>query len=91
MGHKKLINLGIALLVLQIMGIGIWFYVKQPAMDTSMNLFKIVPMLFGANLAIGLVLYAFKKNLSKLILANSIICPLIFFAAWIMWFTYYAK
>jgi hypothetical protein len=37
------------------------------------------------------VLYFLKKPFASLFLANSIICPLIFYALWIMWFTYWAK
>ncbi len=92
MEYRKLKNLGILLFFLQIIGIGIWFYVKQPDMEYSMDMLKIIPILFGINLLVGLVLYVLKKkDISKLIFGNSIICPLIFYAGWILWFTYYAQ
>lgn len=92
MEYRKLKLLGILLFFLQIIGIGFWFYVAQPAMDRSMDALKIIPMLFGINLLIGLQLHLLKKkDIAKLIFGNSILCPLIFFAGWILWFTYYAQ
>ncbi len=92
MKYRKLKNLGILLFFLQIVAIGIWFYVKQPDMSHSMDMLKMIPMLFGINLLVGLALYLLKKkDISKLIFGNSIICPLIFYAGWILWFTYYAQ
>ena len=44
-----------------------------------MDMLKIIPILFGINLLVGLVLYVLKKkDISKLIFGNTIICPLIF-------------
>ena len=92
MEYQKLKNLGVLLFIVQIVAIGAWFYIKQPEMDCSMDMLKIIPILFGINLLVGLVLYLLKKkDLSKLIFGNSIICPFIFFAGWILWFTYYAQ
>lgn len=92
MEYGKLKNLGILLFSIQIIGIGVWFYVKRPNMDKSMDTLKIIPILFGINLLVGLVLYVLKKkDFAKLIFGNSIICPLIFYAGWILWFTYYAQ
>lgn len=92
MEYRKLKVLGILLFFIQIIGIGSWFYAKQPEMDLSMDMLKIIPMLFGINLLIGLVLHLLKKkDLAKLMFGNSILCPLIFFAGWILWFTYYAQ
>ncbi|MGB5667595.1 MAG: hypothetical protein WBM53_12150 [Maribacter sp.] len=92
MEYRKLKYLGILLFFIQILGIGSWFYVVQPEMDLSMDTLKIMPMLFGINLLAGLLLHLLKKkDVAKLMFGNSILCPLIFFAGWILWFTYYAQ
>ena len=92
MEYRKLKTLRVLLFFVQIVGIGAWFYIKQPEMDYSMDMLKMIPILFGINLLIGLVLYLLKKkDLSKLLFGNSIISPFIFFAGWILWFTYYAQ
>lgn len=92
MEYRKLKNRGYLLFFLQIIGTGIWFNVKQPSMDNSVDMLKIMPILFGINLVVGLLFYVLKKkDISKLIFGNSIICPLIFYAGWILWFTYYAS
>ena len=92
MEYGKLKNLGILLFLLQSIGIWIWFDMKQPEMGDSMEMLKIIPILFGVNLLVALVLHMLKKRgISKLIFGNSIICPLIFYAGWIIWFTYYAQ
>jgi hypothetical protein len=92
MEYGKLKNLGILLFLLQSIGIWIWFDMKQPEMGDSMEMLKIIPILFGVNLLVGLVLHVLKKRgISTLIFGNSIICPLIFYAGWIIWFTYYAQ
>jgi hypothetical protein len=92
MKYRILKNLGVLLFFIQILGIWIWFYVIQPAMDLSMDMLKIIPMLFGINLLVGLVMHVLKKkDLAKLMFGNSILCPLVFFAGWILWFTYYAQ
>ena len=92
MEYRKLKILGILFFIIQILGVWFWFYVTQPAMDISMDTLKIIPLLFGINLLAGLLLHLLKKkDLSKLLFGNSILCPLIFFAGWILWFTYYAQ
>ncbi len=92
MEYGKLKNLGILLFLLQSIGIWLWFDLKQPEMGDSMEMLKIIPILFGVNLLVGLAFYLLKKrDISKLIFGNAIICPLIFYAGWIIWFTYYAQ
>ena len=92
MEYKQLKVFSILLLILQIGGTWFWFYSTQPAMDRLMGTLKIIPILFGINLLAGLLLHLLKKkDFAKLIFGNSILCPLIFFAGWILWFTYYAQ
>jgi hypothetical protein len=90
--YRKLKIIGILLFFLQLVGIGMWFYITQPAMDLSMETLQIILLLFGINLLIGLALHLLKKkDLAKMMIGNSILCPIIFFAGWILWFTYYAQ
>jgi hypothetical protein len=77
---------GIGISVLELNSIGIWFYLSDPQLSTALGVLEILFVLFGVNLILGLILY-FKKKRSVLFLANSVICPTIFLASWIMWFT----
>jgi hypothetical protein len=86
MNSKTKIKYGIAILILEIILLGLWVYTMKPDPSVSIGIILIVPILFGINLIIGLILYFLKKPLSKILLANSIICPLIFYAFWSLWF-----
>tara|TARA_R110000868_G_scaffold359462_3_gene621370 strand:- start:2174 stop:2515 length:342 start_codon:yes stop_codon:yes gene_type:complete len=90
MKHKKIVQYGIGIFIIEAILIGIWFYLMKPESDVAFNILQIVLLLFGINLILGILLYVLKKSFSSLFFANSIICPLIFYAVWIMWFTYYA-
>ena len=79
------------ILIFEIIIIGIWFYESQPEAKTSIDLFMVIPILFGINLILGLLFYLANKPWAILFFANSIICPFVFYAIWIMWFTYWAK
>jgi hypothetical protein len=89
MNSKKKIKYGTAILILEIILLGLWVYSMKPDPSVSIGIILIVPILFGLNLIIGLVLYFLKKPLSKIFLANSLICPLIFYAFWSLWFMNY--
>ena len=92
MEYRQLKVLSILLFIIQIGGTWFYFNSTQPEMDLLMETLKIIPLLFGINLLAGLVLHLLKKkDLAKLMFGNSILCPLIFFAGWILWFTYYAQ
>ena len=91
MEHNKIVKYVIGISIIELIFIGIWFYVTKPESSTAFGILEIVLVLFGINLILGLILYFLKKRISVLLLANSIICPLIFYASWIMWFTYWAK
>lgn len=91
MEHKKTVKYGIGIFITEVVLIGIWFYVMKPEASMSLGILENVLLLFGINLTIGLILHFIKKQFAVLFLANSIICPLIFYAFWIMWFTYWAK
>lgn len=92
MEYKRLLNLGILLFVLQLIGIGIWFFVIQPEKRHLLNTLGIALFLVGLNLLVGLAFFLLKKNdTSKLFYGNSVLGPLIFFAWWIIWFLYYAQ
>ncbi len=85
----KLRLFGIGIIIVEFMLIASWFYVSQPETTLVYDLPLISLFLLGINLILGLLLYFFKKQLSLIFFANSIICPLVFFAIWIMWFLYF--
>jgi hypothetical protein len=85
----KLRLFGIGIVIVEFILIAGWFYVSQPETTLVYDLPLISFFLLGINLILGLLLYFFKKQLSLIFLANSIICPLAFFAIWIMWFLYF--
>ena len=87
MERNKIMNYVIIFSILQFIIIGIWFYVMKPESSTSLGILEIVFVIFGINLILGMILYFLQKRIFMLLLANSIICPLIFYAFWIMWFT----
>jgi len=86
MNSKTKTKYGIGILVLEIILLGFWIYDMKPTPSVSIGIVLIVPILFGLNLIVGLILYFLKKPLSKIFFANSIICPLIFYALWSLWF-----
>ena len=86
MNSKRILKYGIGILILEIILLGLWIYQMEPDPSISIGIVLILPFLFGLNVIIGLILYFFKKSLSKLFLINSIICPLIFYALWSLWF-----
>ncbi len=90
MDFKKIKYLFIFICVLQIIGFGIWFFVKRPVKDYLLNTLAISLFILGFNLLVGLVFYILKKReISMLFFGNSILSPLIFVAWWIIWFLYY--
>lgn len=91
MKHQKRVLYGIGFFSIESILMGIWFYVKKPESDVAFNILPMVLLLLGINLIIGLLSYFLKKPFTALFLANAIICPLIFYAIWIMWFTFYAQ
>jgi hypothetical protein len=91
MSHKRLMAIGFLAFILEIGLIALWFYRAEPAMLSAMDIFKVIPLLFGINLLTGFLVRLIHKPMGLLILANSILCPIIFYASWIMWFTYWAK
>jgi hypothetical protein len=91
MKHRKIVQIGIGVFIIESILMGIWFYSMTPHSSIAIGLLQFVLLLFGLNLILGLMLYFLKKPFATLFLANSIICPLIFYAIWIMWFTYWAK
>lgn len=80
---------GIGIIIVEFMLIASWFYVSQPETTLVYVIPQISLFLLGINLIIGLLFYFFKKQLSLIFFANSIICPLVFFATWIMWILYF--
>ncbi len=91
MKHARLIQIGTIILLLESILIVLWFYQAQPETKTALDVFTVVPILFGVNLILGLIIYFLKRPVGLLLLANSVLCPLIFFAVWIMWFTYWSQ
>ena len=91
MSHKKLIAIGFVLFILEIGFMALWFYLAEPAMVSALDVFKVIPIIFGMNLLIGFLIRLINKPVRLLFIGNSILCPLVFYASWIMWFTYWAK
>lgn len=89
MNSNTKIKYGIGILILEIVLLGVWIYMMKPDPSVSIGITLIVPILFGINLIIGLLLYFQKKPLSKLFFANAVICPLIFYLLWNLWFMNY--
>ncbi|CAH8285643.1 hypothetical protein EV196_10660 [Mariniflexile fucanivorans] len=90
MKHRKIVQYGIGILIIETILMGVWFYIMKPASDIGLNILQVTLVLFGINLILGLLLYYLKKPSSVLFFANALISPFIFYAIWIMWFTFYA-
>lgn len=82
---KTLYNI-LGLAVIEFGLIWLWVYKMEPDPSISIGIVLISPILFGLNLIAGLILYFLKKPLSKMFFVNSIICPMIFYAFWSLWF-----
>ena len=91
MKQNRILKYGIFIFIFEIIITGIWFYIVRPEPSTALETLGITTILFGINLILGLILYFLKKPSAVLFLTNSILCPIIFYAFWIMWFTYYAS
>ncbi|PSG90901.1 hypothetical protein [Aurantibacter aestuarii] len=89
MNSKRIIKYGIELLILEIILLGFWSYQMEPDPSVSIGIVIIVPFLFVLNIIIGILFYFFKSKLSHLFFINSIVCPLIFFGIWNLWFMNY--
>lgn len=89
MNSKRIIKYGIGLLILEIILLGFWTYQMEPDPSVSIGIVIIVPFLFVLNIIIGILFYLFKSKLSNLFFINSIVCPLIFFGIWNLWFMNY--
>tara|TARA_R110001632_G_scaffold193046_3_gene313940 strand:+ start:4762 stop:5046 length:285 start_codon:yes stop_codon:yes gene_type:complete len=90
MEHKIVVRYGLAILIIETILMGLWFYIENPELKAALNVLKIVLILAGINLVLALISYFLKKSFTVLFVANAIITPVIFYALWIMWFTYYA-
>ncbi|MDH3698795.1 MAG: hypothetical protein OEQ81_09030 [Flavobacteriaceae bacterium] len=90
MSYKNVLAIGIIVFILELILMGLWFYQVQPETQAALDIFMVIPILFGINLLLGLLFYFVKKPVGLLFLANSILCPLLFYAVWIMWFTYWS-
>jgi hypothetical protein len=75
--------------ILEIILLGIWVYFMEPDPSVSIFILLITPVLFGINLIVALILYFQKKPLSQLFFINSVVCPLIFYMLWNLWFVNY--
>lgn len=62
MDYKKVKYLSVLIFVLQITGIGIWFFVERPGKDYLFNTLAISLFLLGFNLVVALVFYILKKR-----------------------------
>ena len=50
MSHKRLMAIGFLIFILEIGLIALWFYRAEPTMLSAMDIFKVIPILFGINL-----------------------------------------
>ena len=72
----------------------IWIYVyvyEQPDPSISIAAILIAPALLVINIIAGLVLLVFKSKFSKILFANSILSPVIFFGIWTLWYSSYSQ
>ncbi|WP_088341925.1 hypothetical protein [Robiginitalea sediminis] len=90
MRYKSIMKLGLGLLLLQFAGMVLYFYLAQPEGEAALPVFTVVPILLGANLLLGLLFYFYKRPIGLLFFGNAVLSSLLFFAVWIMWFTYWA-
>ncbi len=90
MKKNNIFKYGIGIFILEIIIIGIWFYLIRSETSSAIGILQITLILFGINLIIGLLLYFLKKPSAVLFFTNSIMRPMIFYVLWIMWFTYFA-
>ena len=88
MKQNNILKYGIGIFILEIILIGIWFYTMRPDSTDVIGVLQITLLLFGINLIFGLILYLLKNPFAVLFLTNSIMCPIIFYAFWIMWFSF---
>jgi hypothetical protein len=87
MKSKRLIIIGLALIVIETLIFGLWIYSEKPTPDVSIALVIIVPFLFGVSIILGLVFYLLKRRpIANLIFLNSVIAPTIFYFLWTLWF-----
>ncbi|WP_405567140.1 hypothetical protein [Polaribacter sp. Asnod6-C07] len=91
MNSKITLKYGIGILILEIILLGLWIYELKPDPSISIGIVLIIPILFGINLILGIIFYLLKKPLSKIFFVNSIVCPLIFYAFWNLWFMNWAE
>ncbi len=87
MKSKGLIIIGLIIVVLETMIFGLWIYSEKPTPDISIALIIILPLIFGANIVVGLILYFVKKRqTANIVFANSFVGPVIFYFLWTLWF-----
>ncbi len=91
MSYSKVIAICILFFVLELIAMIVWFYRAQPETISALNVFNVIPILFGINLLVGLLFYFVKKPIGLIFLANSIMSSLLFYSIWIMWFTYWSE
>lgn len=48
----------------------LWFYLAQPKTEEGIDVFKVVPILFGINLLLGIVFYYLKKHVGLIFMGN---------------------
>lgn len=77
------------ILILEIIAITFWFFYTQPESNAISGLFNSMGILFGINIMLAGVLRLGKSRLALFFLANALFCPLVYFAGWILWFTYW--
>ncbi len=88
MKQNDILKYGIGIFIIETILIGIWFYIMRPESRDAFGILQITLLLFGINLIFGLILYFLKKTFAVLFLSNSIMCPMIFYSFWIMWFSF---
>jgi|GEM_PF-6481270 len=88
--HQKIVRYGIGILTIESILMVIWFLIKKPESNVALNILSIALLLLGINLVLGIIAYFIDKKFSVLFFANALLCPLIFYATWIMWFLFYA-
>ena len=87
MKPKGLVIIGLTIVVLETVIYGLWIYSEKPRPDISIALVIIIPLIFGANIVVGLILYFLKKRqTANIVFANSVVGPVMFYFLWTLWF-----
>lgn len=87
MNNRRLIILGIVIIVAESICFRLWVYIEQPDPSVSIGELLVIPVLFGVNILIGTALYFLKqRQIFRLFFINALVAPIIFHLVWTSWY-----